>query len=275
MSLMNQYMQVLSEGKESHSVNKSTAKPGKPFFGSDVKVANDATENADIEEPKEGDYNSDDAETKPKPMKGMKESKSNPFDAFYHKILEQENWEDLAASDDTGGLEFSGDMDSGEGSVDLADPTEDIGDDMDEDMGDEDPMAEVLSALKAAVAALERVVGGDDELEDEPAEPAEPTEAGEEKEEDGEEEDEEVKEAVDAEELGHALIDLEKLASSLNNPKSQVVKGAVPVAKGKAQVPKGGKADGKPTELKKTGEELKSKKIDTKYVSNGKSWYDQ
>jgi len=72
------------------------------------------------------------------------------------------------------------------------------------------------------------------------------------------------------------LVDLEKLAAGLTNPKSQVLKGAVPVAKGKATVPKGSKADGEPHEVKGKGESLEKKNNqDTGYVKNGKDWYSQ
>jgi hypothetical protein len=103
-------------------------------------------------------------------------------------------------------------------------------------------------------------------------------EGGEEKQGFGEEggEEEEMKEEVEAQELGHALIDLEKLAASLSSPKSQVVKGAVPVNKSKPQTPKGPKVDGKPTELASNPEELENKKKqDTGLVKTGKNWFDQ
>jgi hypothetical protein len=97
-----------------------------------------------------------------------------------------------------------------------------------------------------------------------------------EEDEDEEEEEEEMKEEVEAQELGHALIDLEKLAASLSSPKSQVVKGAVPVNKSKPQTPKGPKVDGKPTELASNPEELENKKKqDTGLVKTGKNWFDQ
>jgi hypothetical protein len=62
----------------------------------------------------------------------------------------------------------------------------------------------------------------------------------------------------------------------LSSPKSQVVKGAVPVTKGKAQLPaKGSKPDGKLTPVKGRGENLEGKKNDTGYVKKDKNWYAQ
>jgi hypothetical protein len=298
MSLTNAYEQVLKES--SSAVAGDSKKPGKPYFGGETpKDVIDSRENVEgLEEPKKGPSQTD-KEGEPKPLKTKHES-LNPFDVLYNKVLAQENWEaEEEAGEEMGGpenldLSFSGDTESGEGEIGADEEGEEG-----EDSGD--PMVQVLDALKAAVAALEKVVGGEEEGEDEEdldfegegdsegadegAEDEEEEEspfAGlnqesteEDSDEDEDEDSEEVKEEVDMEELGTALLDIEKLAASLMNPKSQVVKGAVPVAKGKAQVPKGAKVDGKPSELGDKSDTLQSKKQDTGYVKKGKAWLDQ
>ena len=290
MSLLNAYTQILNESGKDHEV-KGAVKKGQDF-ASGLKV--NKQEGPKVESPKEDKEHSVDGENNGVPKKLAKES-SNPFDAIYNKILAQENWEAEEEANeqpnfgsptghDSNNMEFSGDNSSGEGEVELTDDS------------DEHPMSQVLSALKAAVEALEKVIGseggeeeeeeGEDEGEsEEEEEEEEHQEFGESTEEDAsddddddEDDDDEVKpkmEEVDAQVLGHALIDLEKLAASLTSPKNQVVKGAVPVNKGKAQVPKGVKTTPRPTELKGKGESLQSKKVDTGYVKKDKNWYDQ
>jgi hypothetical protein len=286
MSLLNAYNQILNENKKEHEV-KGSVKVGQDL-ASGFKV--NKQEGPKVDSPKEDKEHSVDGKNNGEAKK-LKEA-TNPFDAIYNKILAQENWEaeeEANEQPDFGGgaapdLEFSGDHSTGEGEIDLHDET------------DEDPMKQVLSALRSAVEALEKVVGGDEseEEEEEEEEPGEETEEDEEDESanegpqefgesaEGDEEDEEeendkdvVEDDVDAEVLGHALIDLEKLAANLSSPKSQVVKGAVPVSKGKAQAPKGSKTNAQPTELKGKGENLQSKKNDTGLVKKDKNWYDQ
>jgi len=292
MSLLNAYTQILNESGKDHEV-KGAVKKGQDF-ASGLKV--NKQEGPKVESPKEDKEHSVDGENNGVPKKLAKES-SNPFDAIYNKILAQENWEAEEEANeqpnfgsptghDSNNMEFSGDNSSGEGEVELTDDS------------DEHPMSQVLSALKAAVEALEKVISpesgeeGEGEEEGEEGEEHEEDESDEEEKEehqefgesteedddddDDEDEDGDVKkEEVDAQVLGHALIDLEKLAASLTSPKNQVVKGAVPVNKGKAQVPKGVKTTPRPTELKGKGESLQSKKVDTGYVKKDKNWYDQ
>lgn len=302
MSLLNAYNQIY-EGKESQEV-KSNLKQGQPF-ASGFKV--NKQDGPKVDSPKEDKEHSVDSATDGKPSKAKEYKESaNPFDLVYKKILAQENWEaEEEANEEPGSeLNFSGDSITGEGEVDLNDDDSYA----DDEGGEEDPMKEVLSALRSAVEALEKIVGPGDE-EEEPMEEEEEMEeeegeeegeeGGEEGEEGGEDEnpfgesteeesmedeegdeeegeEEPIEDDVDATVLGHALIDIEKLAASLTSPKSQVVKGAVPVTKGKAQLPsKGGKPDGKLTPVKGRGEKLEGKKNDTGYVKNGKEWYNQ
>jgi len=283
MSLINAYTQVLNEsaGSKSQAVKGFSHKVGANIAGENKPAEKDPAENADLESPKEdkehsvGGINDGVA----KKAKEYKES-TNPFDELYNKVLAQENWEaDEEANEQPGTeLNFIGDTQTGEGEAEASEEGE-------EGEEGEDPMVAVLDALKAAVAALEKVVGGEHEQEETEEEESEEHESpiGEEAEEGGSEEEsseeggseETTSEEVEAEILGHALVDLEKLAASLTSPKSQVVKGAVPVAKGKAQVPKGGKVDGKPSEFKGSVDKLEGKNNDTGYVKNGKNWLDQ
>jgi len=280
MSLMNSYLQVISEGKASAEV-KSNLKAGSDFFGNKPKNEDDTLENVDkLDKPTAG--LSQGAEpSKPKPLNVKFEAK-NPFDDLFNKVLAQENlgWEDEAQAEEEGdpntSLSFAGDTSTGEGEVEMG---EEEGEEGEEEGGEGDPMQEVLDALKAAVSALERVLGSEEEEEEEDPLQEEGEDGGEgmEDSEGGEGSEEETPmEAVDAEEVGHALVDLEKLAASLNSPKSQVVKGAVPVNKGKAQVPKGGKHDGSLSELGDQSDKLENKKnSDTGLVKTGKTIFEQ
>ena len=267
-------MQVISEGKASAEV-KSNLKAGSDFFGNKPKNEDDTLENVDkLDKPTTG--LSQGAEpSKPKPLNVKFEAK-NPFDDLFNKVLAQENlgWEGEAQADEEDpntSLSFAGDTSTGEGEVEMG---EGEGEEGEEEGGEGDPMQEVLDALKAAVSALERVLGSEEEEEEPLQEEGEESEESEEGGEGGEEET--PMEAVDAEEVGHALVDLEKLAASLNSPKSQVVKGAVPVNKSKAQVPKGGKHDGSLSELGDQSDKLENKKNnDTGLVKTGKTIFEQ
>lgn len=276
MSLVNSYLNVL---EEKSGIGSTTGKSGNELFDSKPKDACDSLENVDgLETPKPGPSVSDTDGTPKAMSKKVQKENLNPFDALLQQVLAQENWELEADKDEAGGegmeLNFSGDTTEGGGNLEMSD---EIGEEEGEEGGD--PMSEVLDALKAAVAALERVVGGEEEEGSEEA--GEEEEGGEE--EAGEEQGEEnpfggdmSKEAVEAEELGHALVDLERLAASLHSPKSQVVKGAVPVSKGKAQTAKGGKVDGKPTEFSSNPDELENKKKqDVGGIAKGKTLLDQ
>jgi hypothetical protein len=264
--MIDAYTQVLSEGKSlpSQAVKGFSHKVGENVAGKN-EPANDPTEKADLEKPSEDKKHS--VSSTDGQLKKLKEN-SNVFDALYEKILAQENWE---AEDDASGEQDSLMFSTAPG-VEGGLEGEEEGEGEEESEEEGDPMSEVLSALKAAVAALEKVVGASEEGEEEGQE-LEEEEADSDSEESSE--DEPNMEAVEAEELGTALVDLEKLSASLTSPKSQVVKGAVPVSKAKAQVPKGPKVDGTPSELKGDPEKLENKKNDTGGVRTGKGWYEQ
>jgi hypothetical protein len=284
MSLTNSYLNVLSEG--SSGVVSGNIKPGTDVIDGYKEGHGGPCECDDVETPTKG-LSVSDKDGKPKEAKDSKglAKESDLFTSIYNKILsEEENWEELADKEDQEGdeLSFSGDMDSGEGEVDLGG-----GEGEEEEAAEVGGMEEVLDALKAAVAALERVLGqeqGEDEIEEgedeedlggEMDDLGDAGEAGDEGGPEGEEGDT-IEDEVDAEVLGHSLIDLDKLAASLTSPKSQVVKGAVPVTKGKAQVPKGAKVDGKLSELSGDPEDLENKKKqDVGGVKQGKTVFEQ
>ncbi len=281
MSLTNSYLNVLSEG--SSGVVSGNIKPGKEVIDGYKEGHGGPCECDEVETPVKG-LSVSDKEGDPKEMKGAKSlaKESDLFTSVYNKILsEEENWEELADKEEAGSeLSFSGDADSGEGELDLG-----FGEDEQEETAEVGGMEEVLDALKAAVAALEKVLGqeqGEDGLEEgEDMEKEEGSPEGEMGSDDagepeGGSEPENIEDEVDAEVLGHSLIDLDKLAASLTSPKSQVVKGAVPVTKGKAQVPKGAKVDGKLSELSGDPEDLENKKKqDVGGVKQGKTVFEQ
>lgn len=297
MSSINSYLKVLQE-KNGSGVVGGNIKPGADIIeGGDKQGHGGPCECDGIEEPKKG-LSVSDKDGEPKAAKEYKESTVDLFTSVYNKIIkEEENWESLADKEDESKegeeLSFTGDSDSGEGEIDLS------GEEGDES-GEATPegMEEVLDALKAAVSALSKVLGKDEEDLEDLEEEDEMGEGGSEGEggEGGEggdlgggdesnslgdmsapESSDGIKaEEVDAEILGHSLIDLDKLAASLTSPKSQVVKGAVPVTKGKAQTTKGAKVDGKPSELSGDPEELEDKKKqDVGGVTQGKTIFEQ
>ena len=282
MSSINSYLKVLQE-KNGSGVVGGNIKPGADIIeGGDKQGHGGPCECDGIEEPKKG-LSVSDKDGEPKAAKEYKESTVDLFTSVYNKIIkEEENWESLADKEDESKegeeLSFTGDSDSGEGEIDL-------GGEEGEENGEATPegMEEVLDALKAAVSALSKVLGKDEEdledlEEDEMGEGGSEGEGGEGGDLGGSDEPSDgIKaEEVDAEILGHSLIDLDKLAASLTSPKSQVVKGAVPVTKGKAQTTKGAKVDGKPSELSGDPEELEDKKKqDVGGVTQGKTIFEQ
>jgi hypothetical protein len=76
---------------------------------------------------------------------------------------------------------------------------------------------------------------------------------------DGEDDEPVTEEEIDAEEHGHALVDVEKLNKGMNKPANKVVKGAVPNPGGKADSGAGKGADGKLTAHSDKGEKLQGK----------------
>lgn len=270
MSLVKSYLSVLEEKNES-SIVSGTEKlvgdlPGK------TKEHVSANKVEGVEAPVEGPHSQQDPEAEPKEVKA---ESTNPFDELYSKVLSEESWDYETEEAEESPLDS--DMPSAESDVDMsldftAEPEESEAEEL-----ESEGLEAVLDHLKAAVTALEKLVDEADEDEDEEDEMEEEgmDMMGEEEDEMEEMSDETLPEAVEAEVEGHALVDQEKLAKGLNKPTSATVKGAVPVTKGKAQVVKGAKVDGKPTPHTCKPETLTSKNNNVGGVKPGKDLFAQ
>jgi hypothetical protein len=259
MSLIKQYMSILNEDKNPTSSGVAVDNTGELDGAEKAKSfpKDSGPDAADAQAPVDGPHSEREEDSLPEPVK--KESR-NPFDLLYNRILAQE------AFGDEDGESFNF-----EGEIEDTDADHDFESDLDSELeapegseeheeAEEEGLEAVLDHLKNAVATLEKLVSSAEEdveeVEDETFE-------------DNEEEGEEIpmaKEAVEAEELGHALVDQEKLQNGLNKNSSQQVKGAVPVSKKKAELPKGKKSTGKFEKLSGNPEELTSK---SKQNANG------
>jgi hypothetical protein len=265
MSLVKSYLSVLEE-KDDSSIVSGTEKlvgdlPGK------TKEHVSANKVEGVEAPVEGPHSQQDPESEPKEVKS---ESTNPFDDLYNKVLSEESWEYETEAEES---PLDSDMPSAESDVDMSldftagpEDTEDT-----EEEIEPEGLEAVLDHLKSAVAALEKLVDEADEEEDDEME----EEGTDMMDEEDEMEDETLPEAVEAEIEGHALVDQEKLAKGLNKPTNKVVKGAVPVTKGKAQVVKGTKVDGKPSPCSIKPETLTSKNNNVGGVHPGKDLFAQ
>ena len=247
-SLIAKYLNVLNENVDNKSgvVKDAVPKPGTEAFGNlKAEDAKKQSENVDIETPEEDKDNScEECDGEPEKLNTKVES-TNPFDDLYNKILKEETfgW----AMEDEDSEEMNEPMSAGE--------DEEGGEESeDEESGEENDMQAVLGHLKSAVAALEKMLEDADEEGEE-----------------GEEGEEVKEEAVEAETLGHALVDQEKLTGGLTS-KNNVVKAGVSPVKKKAEVPSTNKNhDG---ELKKENESAgkqltgKNNKVDGVKVGN-------
>lgn len=273
--LANAYLKVIEEETSSGIADETKKQVGKTFGNAESdKNAKDvepdsATENADkdmekAKEDKEHSVEGTDSEAK----KLEKSSFSNPFDLLYNKILKEEEAFNFSTKDNSLQPDSSFDMNSTEddGLEEFDDETEEGGEEVTLTINRE--VAQQLHDLLSSVLSSEE---GEEEMGEE----------GEEGEEGmGEEigEEEEVKqEAVEAEVVGHALVDTEKLNKGMNSPSNKVVTGAVPVTNKTAETPQTGKdSDG---ELKQHSTEpavkkLQSKKQDVGGVHVGKTLFD-
>lgn len=264
------YLKVLEEETSSGVVDSTKSQVGKTYGDSESEKKAKETVPASSTEKVEKDV--EDAEEAPAELtsagadgelKAVKTEASNPFDALYNKVLNEEMF-DFSTEDNS--LEPS--MDD----MPEMDQNEEEGEEESEEEGEEvtvtldREMAQKLHDVLMAVL-------GNEESEEESEEEVEDIEDIEDMEE-GEEE--EVKEAVEAEVHGHALVDQEKLEKGMTKHSNMEVKGAVPVSKKKAEVVKGKKADGTPEKCTDNPEELThSNKIDTGGVRVGKSLFDQ
>ena len=258
MSLINSYMDVLNESSGNKGmVPGAVPGTGKPVTGNPPKVKPfEKPDGMESKTPTEG-HSSDDEGTKPKPAPKsslLKNSYSSPFDVLVNKVLSEgeESWENDDMESESPDFSFSADMSEGEGEGEEEEGEEEEGgEDMEE--GGED-MEAVLNHLKSAVEALEALLGnqGEDEdngddMPDMPDLPDMP--------EDTMDEPEALPEAVDAEIVGHALVQINKLLGGLTNTNNKI-SGAVPTSSGKATVPKGSEGDGELNELKDNPEKL-------------------
>lgn len=281
MAIINDYLNVLNENKGSHAVSGPKTKGD--FFDGAKNAPFKTSDEVETPEKSAAHLNSASSDSKPKVAKATTLGDSvNPFDKLFNQVLSHENWEQEEEANEVSGgespegnleMNFSGDTETGEGEF------EEHG----EGEGEMDAMSELLTHLRAAVAALEKISGHEEE-EEEVEEETEMDDSDSDDDTDtdtdtdtGDDTDEEtnLEDSVDAEELGHALVDLQKLSAGLSDPKSRTVKGAVPVSKGKAQTPNGKKPEGKYVPFKGNTKPLEGKKNDVNGVSKGKAWFDQ
>lgn len=280
MSLINSYVQVLNENRKSSEVSGAVPKAGSNAAGP-LKVAKQKDpEGFDSKEPTKGpSMECDSEDAKPSKLTLDKSSYSNnPFDSLVTRILEQEDWEDLDSAEDTpseGGADFSFEV----GAED--EQSEEEGEE-EESEGGQASMSAVLNNLKSAIEALT------DLLKEEEGDMGEGEGEGED--EDGlgdmgdgmddlgggaEEAPKLSGEAVDAEVVGHALVQINKLLSGLTGSNNKVA-GAVPTSTGKASVTKGSSNDGELSELSDDPEKLTKKDNKVGSVNKvGKSIFEQ
>lgn len=301
MSLIKSYLSVLTEEKKSCSCVAADNTGELDGAEKAKKMQKNSGPDAvkDLEKPVKGPHSEVDPESLPQSVKS--ESK-NPFDLLFNKIIAQEAFGDLepdAEGDNT--FDFSGDMNPDQKALDDSMESDDL--DLENEEGDEDDMEgeeegelegleAVLDHLKQAVSALEAMVseeegeeeeGDEDEMEGEEGEGDDNEEEAPEDDGDFDVSDEDSgegmpvsQESVDAEVEGHALVDQKKLEKSLNDKKSGNVKGAVPVKKGKAQVPSGKKVSGRPEKFTVDPHTLtKHNKQNVGGVKVGKGLFDQ
>lgn len=240
--LTEKYLEVLNEGNDS-GVVKTSLKTGNSFEGTEkLNKADEADVNVDLDKPVEDKRNSsDDKGEKDGALEkapAYKES-ANPFEDLYNKILQEDafGWE----IDNAGGNDL-GEMDSEVPA--LEGEKEEMGEE-DEEEGNEVTLTLDKETAQKLIDVLQAAVGGESEDEESEDEESEDEEfdfgASDEEDEESEDEEETVKEEVDAEVVGHALVDQEKLLKGMNKPSNNVVKSTIKAHKKKAQVPTTGK----------------------------------
>jgi hypothetical protein len=257
--LTQKYLEVLNEGTDKGIV-KTNLKTGNPAFEGDLnKGSNDPTENVDLDKPEEDKNNSGDKKDgkMEKCSKNMKQINSstelNPFESLYNKIISEK---------DSFGWSMDEDDDEGTGEVDdfeVSDEEESSESD-DMDFGDEDESSEgeevtftldketaqkLIDVLQAAVGGSDESESDEDIFDDEESseDEGEDFDFEDNMEDSDEDEDEELtKEEVDAEIVGHSLVDQEKLLKGMNKPSNGVVRNKnISAKKKKANVPLTGK----------------------------------
>ena len=275
--LANAYLKVIEEETTSGIAPETKKQVGKTFGNAESEKnakdiePNSATENADGEmekakEDKEHSVKSSDGQTK----KLEKSSYSNPFDVLYNKILQEEEAFNFSTEDNSLQPDSTFDADSTDNGL------EEFDDETEEESSEEISISMDRETAQKLYDLLGGVLSTEEAEESDEMEEMGEEEEGNEMEEMGEE-DEVKEEAVEAEIVGHALVDCEKLNKGMNNPSNKVVKGAVPVTSKNAETSKGATdADG---ELKQHSTEpaikkLQSKKQDVGAVHVGKTLFD-
>lgn len=299
------YLKVINENASNGKVEGQSLKVGEPYGDPKNKVntskfyAKSGTERVekDIETPEEApcELTTDGSENKPKELKKgekltLKGEAKNPFDVLFNKIISEDSF-DFETGDNTlkpdsnfGGPEGIGHVSGDEDEENEFESDEDE-EGEDEGFGEEEESPEELFAqLKDLVAKIGEKLGvseeGDEEGEiGEDGHEFEDENENEDEFEDEDEEDEEnpFGEAVDAEVLGYALVDQEKLEAGHTKKTSFTVKGAVPVKKKSAQIVKGKKVNGKPEDFKNESgiSSLQGKNNNVGGVKTGRSHFDQ
>jgi hypothetical protein len=242
--LTEKYLEVLNEGNDT-GVVKTTLKTGNSFEGTEkLNKADEADVNVDLDKPVEDKRNSSDE-------KGEKDGAlekaptykeaANPFEDLYNKILQE----------DAFGWEIENGSDNGMGEIDNEVPSLENSDESEEESEEEEEESEEVTltldkeTAQKLIDVLQTAIGGESEDEESENEESEDEEfdfgASDEENEESEDEEETVKEEVDAEVVGHALVDQEKLLKGMNKPSNNVVKSTIKAHKKKAQVPSTGK----------------------------------
>jgi hypothetical protein len=249
--LTEKYLEVVNEGNDS-GVVKTTLKTGNSFEGTEkLNKADEADVNVDLDKPVEDKNNSCDKKdgSMEKAPKVVDNSSANPFEDLYNKILQEDafGWEiENANGSDMG--EMDSEVPSLEDSSEESEEESEEGEEESEEVTltlDKETAQKLIDVLQAAV-------GGEAEDEEEDEEFDFGASDEEEEDEESEDEEETVKEEVDAEVVGHALVDQEKLLKGMNKPSNNLVKSTIKAHKKKAQVPSTGK--GFKGELTKQGD---------------------
>ena len=263
-----------------------------------IKKSGSDEVDSELEEPEDApaEYNSNSSESEAKELKKVEKltlkDSVNPFDALYNKIISEEDsfnfdTEDnsLTPDSDFGGPEGIGSH-GAEDEYEDGDEDSEVSDEEEQEDVDHESLEGILSQIKDLVAKLEDKLSEHEEHQEEEEEGEEgESEAEEDYDEydddldssDEEESDSLNEEEVDAEILGHALVDQEKLEAGQTKKSVFTVKGAVPVTKKKATVVKGKKVTGKLEDhsTEPAVNSLTSKNNNVGGVQVGKDLYDQ
>jgi hypothetical protein len=270
------YMSVIEEKKAPDNTVKTTKKQvGKPFGDKELTKQDDSTNKSRAAKPKNAPANltAKGSTGNAKALKNMKNPKesTNPFDLIYNKILNEEESFNFSTDDNSLEMEPNSSFEDDTDSEFDDDTTEDSSEEVTITL-DKEVASKLIEVLQAAIGETE----GEEEGEEESDEFGEEEGEGETEGEEGGSDEDQYEESVEAEELGHALVDSEKLSKGLTG-KNNVVTGAVPVTKKSAQVPSTGKgSDGKLTQHSTDSgvSKLTNKKNDVGAVKVGKTLFD-